>query len=309
MATLIAERLALRRLSGFFGRAAELRALNGLLDPDGPLVLHLHGLGGVGKTRLLDAFARQAHACGAAVIQLDCRAIEPTEAGFLRAIGQALGAATPDIAAVAAALAGMGGPVILALDAYESFRLLDAWLRQIFIPPLSDQARVLLAGREPPVPAWALAPGWRGLFRPLALAPLAPAEALDLLAHAGVHGPEAQRIQRFVGGHPLALELAASALVEHPGLAFEQLAAPRAIEQLDIAMLHSVRYIGRPARDRAAHPALPGRRTRPPGPPGAPGRRRGPPGDSPAAGRAAARSAAPRVVRAAARATLCAKRK
>jgi hypothetical protein len=49
----------------------------------------------------------------------------------------------------------LGNRVVLALDNYEVFRLMNSWLRQVFVPLLGDTVRVLLFGRQPPVPAWA----------------------------------------------------------------------------------------------------------------------------------------------------------
>ena len=44
-----------------------------VLEDGGPLVLHMHGIGGVGKSWLLDAFAAHAARRGAAVVRLDGR--------------------------------------------------------------------------------------------------------------------------------------------------------------------------------------------------------------------------------------------
>ena len=57
------------------GRQSELAFLGRLLSDDKPLIVGVHGIGGIGKSTLLAAFASQARARGAAVIQLDCRAM------------------------------------------------------------------------------------------------------------------------------------------------------------------------------------------------------------------------------------------
>ena len=46
---------------------------------------------GIGKTSLLAAFCARARTHGAAVVQLDCRAVEPTADEFLHALGVAAG--------------------------------------------------------------------------------------------------------------------------------------------------------------------------------------------------------------------------
>src|SRR5262249_43345734 len=81
--------LADRAKRGFVGRGRELALLDTLLGDDGPLVLHLRGAPGVGKTRLLDMFAARARARGATIVRLDGHAIEPTETGFRHALASA----------------------------------------------------------------------------------------------------------------------------------------------------------------------------------------------------------------------------
>jgi len=55
-----------RRLTvDFVGRSEELGLLLQTLDQDGPFVVHLHGMAGVGKSTLLETFARHARARGA----------------------------------------------------------------------------------------------------------------------------------------------------------------------------------------------------------------------------------------------------
>jgi hypothetical protein len=214
MGLLIGDLLEQQGLDDLVGRGPELAALDGLLEDGGPLVLHLYGIGGVGKSRLLGAFAARAARRGVAVVRLDGRSIEPTEQGFLCALAAALGspaAAQPaGLAPAAAQLGALGPQVLLLVDTYERLRLLDTWLRQLFIPALEARVRVVLAGREPPTTIWTLAPGWPALFRGLPLAGLDAAAAHELLARAGV-GPElAARVTRATRGHPLALQLAAA---------------------------------------------------------------------------------------------------
>src|SRR3954463_15562158 len=74
-----------RRRVPFVGREAELRALEELLRGE-TRVICLHGIAGMGKSGVLHAFAQRAHDRGASFIELDCRAVEPTEGGFLQAV-------------------------------------------------------------------------------------------------------------------------------------------------------------------------------------------------------------------------------
>ena len=75
------ELLAQRAAEGLVGRSDELSSLLNCLDDNGPLVVHVHGIGGIGKSTLLRAFAAHAEELGATVIPLDCRVVEPTGRG------------------------------------------------------------------------------------------------------------------------------------------------------------------------------------------------------------------------------------
>ena len=176
-----------RRLAvDFVGRQEELNLLLQTLAPDGPLVMYLHGITGTGKSTLLDAFTRHARAAGATVIRLDCQSVEPTEAGLLSELAVATGGVPGSPREVAARLGQVGTRVIVALDSYEVFRLMDSWLRQVFLPLLPDNVRFVLCGRERPLTAWHSAPGWHGLFKAIHLGSLDQRSALEFLSRAGV---------------------------------------------------------------------------------------------------------------------------
>uniref|UniRef100_UPI003567CB68 transcriptional regulator n=1 Tax=Halomonas sp. TaxID=1486246 RepID=UPI003567CB68 len=143
---------------------------------------------------------------------LDCRSIEPTESGFLQALGDAIGGAGGDIDSLFTRLGSLSTPVILALDTVEVFRLLDTWLRQVFVPTLPDNVRLLLLGRQRPLCAWEAMPGWGRLMRSIAMTPLSEEEATRLLDRLGVDQAAAKKIVGIIHGHPLALKLAAAAV-------------------------------------------------------------------------------------------------
>jgi hypothetical protein len=216
----------------FVGRKPELSLLMETLSDSGPAVVYLHGIAGIGKSRLLSAFAERARGHDAAVVVLDCRAIEPTEYGFLRALGSRFGRSFGSAEDAATCLGSIGSRVVLALDQYEVLRLLDSWLRQSFIPRLPSRVRLILADREAPVPAWASTPGWQGLFRSAELNALSGQDAAALLTFLGIPESRAMRINRLAQGHPLALTLGASSLAKRDDPAFEDLAIHRVIHEL-----------------------------------------------------------------------------
>lgn len=228
----VSDRLAERVRQDFVGRQGELAMLLAILKADGTPVTHLYGIGGIGKTSLLEAFALRAREHGTAVVQLDCRAIEPTERGFLHALGAAIGNDSSSVEEATERLEAIGDRVVLIIDHYEVFRLLDTWLRQVFVPALSEDTRVILSGREAPVTNWATTPGWQGLFHPVPLGPLDDIAVAEFLRHANIGAAAARRISDFARGHPLALTLAVTAAAERPDLDLRETAIGRVVEEL-----------------------------------------------------------------------------
>lgn len=220
-----------------FGRAGELGALRAALAADGPLVSCLHGLAGMGKTTLLDAFLAETRSAGLTVVRLDGRTFEPTPAGFLGELGRAIGADEQDLDDVSQRLGQLGQRIVLAIDSYENLRLIDGWLRAEFVPALADNVRIILAGRDVPLFAWEAAPGWHGFFRSIPLGPLSAEASIELLEHHGVDGVSGRRLNRLVRGHPLALVVGASAVRDRPELEIEDAALQRVVEALATSYL------------------------------------------------------------------------
>ena len=232
--------LAQRALESFVGRTEEMASLLHCLEGQCPLVVHIHGIGGVGKSALVQAFSARAQKKRATVVILDSPLIEPTERGFLHELGNAIGTDSPTMEEVVNRLESIGSRVFLVIETYEVFRLMDTWLRQVFVPSLPQNVRVILVGREPPTPGWLIAPEWQGLFSSIALGPLNNQDALELLLHAGVSEKNSQRINRFAKGHPLTLKLAASAALESPSLDLSDLAEHKIIQELSRVFLVNI---------------------------------------------------------------------
>src|SRR5258706_2361907 len=90
MTHLMKDLLAQRVNESFVGRTDELETLLSVLD-DGPRIVFLHGIAGIGKSTLLEKFAGRARSRGAIVLSLNCQAIEPTERGFIHGLSVAIG--------------------------------------------------------------------------------------------------------------------------------------------------------------------------------------------------------------------------
>ena len=186
--------LLAQRGATIIGRDAELR----LLLDDAPPVVVVHGVAGAGKSSLLRAFRGEAAARGATVIAVDGREVEPSAHAFRAAVGEL----DPD------------APLVVLVDHAERLRLLDGWLRTRFLPSLPSHARVVIATRDAPGAVWRTAFG--ELLRTLPLGPLEPADAAEVLRRAGLDDTQAESVNRFVRGHPLSLQLAASAVRARP---------------------------------------------------------------------------------------------
>jgi predicted alpha/beta-fold hydrolase len=107
--TVTVRQLIEEQAAGLVGREDERAILHQLLGEGGPLVVFVHGLAGVGKSTLVQAFAVEARERGATVLRLDCRTIEPTERGFLAALASATGAELPTTTEAAGRLEHLGG--------------------------------------------------------------------------------------------------------------------------------------------------------------------------------------------------------
>src|SRR3954469_9093215 len=122
------------------GRERELASLHRVLDGNGPRVAFVYGVAGIGKSTLLNAFARGVRGSGTEVWRIDCAAIDPTESSFR--------------AALEAAGWHPGSAGVVLVDTYEMFRIADPWLRQGLFPSLSAARLFVIPGRDAPMLEW-----------------------------------------------------------------------------------------------------------------------------------------------------------
>ncbi|MGC4175332.1 AAA family ATPase [Demequina sp.] len=237
----------------FVGRAAELAALDELLDPSTPSrVLYVHGPGGIGKSALLRAAIRRAAAAGVTSTLLDARS--------LSILLDQLTARVLDAAA---------GATLVVIDEADELGSALAPLRDALLDELPGSARIVLAGRAAPDPSWRHG-ALHTVFRDVALAPLRAEEAEALLETRGVDDP-ARRAQlaEWAGGSPLALTVGASMLPSAGALDPDQELEQQLTQwlegapTLDIdADVLAVAALVRSVDARVLTAALPGRSTR-----------------------------------------------
>lgn len=230
----ISDRLSHVARSSFVGRQNELALLSSAIrSDDSPFVVaFIHGPGGIGKSLLVQVLLSS---FGPDVNQyvMDCRHIEPTPHGFLSALGRALDMPEePNHQRILKHLSETGQRTVLALDTYETFGLMDTWLRQEFVPNLTDNVLTIIAGRQTPNEAWFTAPGWQGLCREIELRGLSDEEVREMMVSRGLTQPQMERVKRFARGYPLVLEMAATAIRSQPDLEIAAGPPPKILQQL-----------------------------------------------------------------------------
>lgn len=174
--------------------------------PDAP-VTFVHGPGGIGKSAVLHAFQRCAQAAGVAVHWIDGR----DEVAAAEALRVAL-----------EALQATGG--LLILDTYEAVPALGAMVRAACREP-HPELRVLIAGRNPPEPAWGDEDDPIGLTV-VNLGPLRLDDARTVVRAHGVEDPAlVTTVADWADGLPLSLSIAAGAVASGHVLDLDRLDA------------------------------------------------------------------------------------
>lgn len=227
-----ADRLSTARLQHFVGRSKELQLFQSLIStPALPFcVLHIYGPGGIGKTLLMFQFAAQCRQQDLPVWYVDGQTIEPQPEAFLHALQEAMRLSPTDNPLQI--LASAERRHVLLIDAYDHMSLLDRWIREHFLPQLTEHVLVILAGRQPLDTAWYADPGWQRLLSSLRLGSLSLQEEYSYLRNYALAHEQQQRILSFTYGYPLALSLISSWAARQPHTIFQPEMVPDIIKAL-----------------------------------------------------------------------------
>ncbi|HZG56252.1 LuxR family transcriptional regulator [Paenibacillus sp.] len=209
------------------GRREEIDRFRRLLSGASPekRLINIYGIGGMGKSFLLDEYRRIAEESGFRYLLLDSRdflhtpqslcarlsrLLEGPDAGPLEVEEDAARSAADAIRRLNAAAADR--PTVLAFDTYEELGALDEWIREQFLPRIDASVLFAVAGRYPLQGAWKLSPAWRQMILWTPLTELAFDDAKSYLESHGIRDDARIRaIWNKTRGHPLSLSLAAHA--------------------------------------------------------------------------------------------------
>ena len=230
----ISERIAEREKALFIGREKIVDQMLDIIrsEQQDYYVLFIHGLSGIGKTRLVKEVLSRIDS-DTENLYFDCREIEPTERGFLSQLSKILEIhADENIEKIISKLAGLKKRVVLVLDTFENYGLLETWLRKTFIPLLPENVITLIVSRQPPNSAWLTNEGLGVFFKEIELGELSYGETFQYLAAKGLNKNQVEKIYPIVHGHPMALELASRSIKRNPNIDFTYQNFPELIKSL-----------------------------------------------------------------------------
>ncbi|WP_162848446.1 LuxR C-terminal-related transcriptional regulator [Paenibacillus nanensis] len=203
------------------GREMETAAFSRLLldESASRRVINVYGTAGIGKSTLLDKFRAEAHKAGAVTISIDGEGVLAAPSSFCDQIRRELklpewtdGDEHTRLLSCYEAIRNKAeqGRVVLLIDAYERFDMLDFWIRDTFLKGLRASALIVIAGRSQLSEPWLLSPVWRQQLVRMHLQELDWNAVTRYARNNGIaEETQIQRLWSCSKGHPLMLSLAA----------------------------------------------------------------------------------------------------
>ncbi|RCJ42459.1 AAA family ATPase [Nostoc minutum NIES-26] len=230
--TSLFQRLSAERNRRFVGRGRELELfLHTIASRELPFhILQVCGPGGVGKTSLMKQFLRFCERSKIPAIYVEARNIEAAPESFISTLHSLMELNESD--SPLHVLAQRQERNVILIDTYEAITQLDEWLREVFLPHLSVNTLIVIAGRNPPSSPWCSDPGWQALMHTLSLRNLTPEESQTYLTIRDIPTTQHQAILDFTHGHPLALSLVAEVFAQAKEISFQAESAPNVVKTL-----------------------------------------------------------------------------
>ncbi|WP_407269265.1 LuxR C-terminal-related transcriptional regulator [Radiobacillus sp. PE A8.2] len=184
-------------------------------------LLHIYGIGGVGKTFLLDEYERLSQQDGFFFVKMDSQDFPQTPIGFTQYLFSLLEIKSnhkhhnqnnefsinrcfqrlEDIA--------HSQKIVIAVDSFEHMMNLNSWFREVFIRHLPDNLLVVTASRSPLKGKWEESPVWRKSIIQLGLKQFNYEQTNQFLEQYDLNNKQLMHeIWKFSAGHPLTLSLA-----------------------------------------------------------------------------------------------------
>jgi DNA-binding CsgD family transcriptional regulator len=218
MSQMFGDRIKQLQQQYFVGRDNEYQTFLDLAkNKNEARILNIFGIGGLGKSTLLDEFQKRSFTENIHFIFTDSHDFTHTKEGFAHRILTLCKASTIDnldlVSTCIEVLNNLAGnhTIVLAVDTYEDLGDMDNWLREQFISRLTSNILIILSGRTPLKGKWISSPAWRSLIKFMEITPFSMDECKFFLEKCNIHEQDhIESLFTFTQGHPLTLTLAAS---------------------------------------------------------------------------------------------------